>query len=188
MMIYIDTERLQSVMLTLENANQAIDEANQLLMQITTHNDWGCKERHAINDYVLNCRKEIQVLQQNSESFYRTSKSVADEFLETETGISRLFESVEGVLAKAISANVPQMVTKVPGTLQSVGHIAKEIFENRTEGFPASDISGIWEKVEGAFGEGKGVGGFRGTSKDVDDPKKILEQAINIVNFEDLVI
>lgn len=58
-MIYIDTERLQGVMSTLEVVNNSIDEATQQLMQITTHINRRCRERNTINEYVLNCRQEI---------------------------------------------------------------------------------------------------------------------------------
>ena len=42
-MIYIDTERLQGVMSTLEVVNNSIDEATQQLMQITTHINRRCR-------------------------------------------------------------------------------------------------------------------------------------------------
>ena len=102
-MIYIDTDHLQTLVLNLETANRQIDEATNLLLQITTHENWGCAERVQINEYILENRKMIQNLQSKATAFHNIVKQVTDEFVETEDSIGNMFGQLESMLAQFMS-------------------------------------------------------------------------------------
>lgn len=118
-MIYLDTDRLQQMVGTLESANQRIDEATDILMQITAHDDWGCAERHQINEYILKNKTMIQQLQSTGGGFYNIMKQVAAEFVDTESNIGNLFSGLEGVLGKVLSV----AVNSISGTIAATGTI-----------------------------------------------------------------
>ena len=101
--ILIDTERLQSLMGALDSACKSIEEAMGELQQMTTHENWACPERHAINDYILTNRADIQKLQVRSFTFTSVARQVANEFVETESGISGLFHSLEDKIGDVLS-------------------------------------------------------------------------------------
>lgn len=150
-MIYLDTDRLQEMVLTLEAANQRIDEATNLLMQITTHDSWGCKERYQINDYILENRKMIQVIQNTGGGFYKIMKQVASEFVETENNIGNMFSRLESVLCKILSVGVLGVTGNVMVNLVAPGHEKiRNIFDelSLSQKFPNIIISEKWEQVK----------------------------------------
>lgn len=130
MMINLDTERLQDMMNLLQDANNSIDSAANKLMSITTHNGWACKERYIINDYAMDNRNLVKALQSDCSSFCAAAKSVADDFVETESGISQMFSSVEGALAQILANPVASVVINA----SSVGAIASAVFSNGNGG------------------------------------------------------
>lgn len=105
-MINVDTDRLKEMVRTLDSANRRIDEATNVLMQITTHNNWGCAERHQINDYILQSRKMIQELQGRSDNFYNAMDQLAGQFVETENDIGNMFHNLESVISKILQTTV----------------------------------------------------------------------------------
>ena len=120
MLFHINTERLISAAQTLAAASKAIDEATNVLMSVTVHNSWNCKERDIINGYILDNRKMIQALQGRGIGFAQTARQVAEEFTEDEKSISSLFAGVEAVIG-AILANP---VSTVISNITSVGAAA----------------------------------------------------------------
>ena len=86
-MINLDTDQLKNLLAQLESANNQIDEAVSLLQRVTTHTSWGCSERSQINERILQNRQQMQRIQQDSESFLNTTRSVADDFCATENNI-----------------------------------------------------------------------------------------------------
>lgn len=102
-MIIINTDDLGQVMELLAAANREIDDALSILTQVTVHSDWGCPERHQINDMVRTNRNLISQLQSDTESFCAATQKVIADFVETEKGISNLFPSVEALLEKVLS-------------------------------------------------------------------------------------
>lgn len=193
-MIYIDTDRLLEVMNTLEVANNSVDEANQYLMQITTHNNWGCKERYVINEYTLKCRQEARKIQESSNSFYQSAKQVAREFVETENGISKLFGTVESIIGKILSVSGKidaGIYSSAMLGILNIGNFGEHT--GNSSNFNWKNVLNIpddWEKVviNEAFGTGSGGGGFR-TGDAVETTSTVLEtikEAINIVDLKSL--
>lgn len=118
-MINLDTERLEGLLGRLSGAAFRMDEAAQLLMQVTTHEDWGCPERHTINDFILRNRSEMQRAQADGHSFLAASRASAQSFLEAEQSIGALFETLEGLLSGILA----DPVGKVGG---NVGALANQ--------------------------------------------------------------
>ncbi len=118
-MILIDTDGLESMVTVLQTANESITEAASILNAVTAHNDWGCKERDALNELIESMKEHIQVLQSSNGGFYSIMRQIASEFVQTESGISALFESVENVLKAIYSSPVATVITGVVETVTS---------------------------------------------------------------------
>ena len=103
-MIYFETERLTQMMSAVDAANEQIDTAAVKLQKITTHEDWGCKERHQINEMITEIHKHVKTLQSSNRSFTAAVRRGVDGFLEKEKALSSLFETVEAVLGGFFSA------------------------------------------------------------------------------------
>lgn len=129
-MISVDTDVLKQLAQASQNANQELEAASQLLNQVTAHNDWGCKERVTINNYIQNSRTKMQALMESSRSFSSVMTQVMEEFVKTESGISDMFETVESWISKIISITVPAggvsttpSITDILGPLKNVDKI-----------------------------------------------------------------
>ena len=120
----IETERLQEMMRMLGSAVDEIDHAAERLRQITTHNDWGCKERNIINNYSTENRNNALKLQTDCRNFSNAVHQVVGEFVEGEKSISGLFPSVDGPLAKILS-EMTHIITN--GSLPTVSGIGRNI-------------------------------------------------------------
>lgn len=119
-MISIDTAVMRDLANVAANANNAITDAMDVLNRITTHNDWACKEKNAINDYTNTNKNRIRQLQENSASFLNAINGAAADFEQTETSISEMFSSVESMLANILSITVATPGV-IGGPLQSGG-------------------------------------------------------------------
>lgn len=102
-MISIDTDIMKELVRATSTANDAIDEAVEVLNKITIHNDWGCKEKNSINNYTTSNKNKIKTLQEHSRSFLSILSSVSAEFENSENRIKDMFQSVEGLLGKVFS-------------------------------------------------------------------------------------
>lgn len=109
-MIDIDTIKLLELTMTLRRANDRIDEAVSMLQSIHTHHDWGCPERHVINDYIRESTGIAIILQDDCLSFVKATRTVANEFVETEKGIASLFDSVEDVIKKILMIPISRTI------------------------------------------------------------------------------
>lgn len=112
-MINLDTDQLKNLLAQLESANNQIDEAMSLLQRVTTHTSWGCSERSQINERILQNRQQMQRIQQDSESFLNTTRSVADDFCATENNISSWFSSVDEAIAKVMSITLASELSSI---------------------------------------------------------------------------
>lgn len=102
-MISIDTSIMRNLVTASSTANNAITDAMEVLNRISTHNDWACKEKDAINEYTNTNKNRIRQLQENSSSFLNAITGAATEFEETETSISDMFSSVESMISNILS-------------------------------------------------------------------------------------
>lgn len=136
-MINIDTEKLGGLLDRLAVAVSRMDEAAGLLMQVTTHNEWGCPERHTINDYILRNRAEMQRIQADGHSYLGASRASAQSFVDAERDIGAMFATLDGLLAGILA----DPVTKVGGNF---GAIAGGGFPGQTGSWAGilSDLAG----------------------------------------------
>ena len=88
-MISIDTDMLRQLAAAAKEANEAIENATLRLTAITEHRDWGCKEKNTINEYTVNNKKKIRILQDNSSSFLSALNDVVNDFENTEKNVCR---------------------------------------------------------------------------------------------------
>lgn len=96
--IDIDTMVLKGLVSAASVANESIDNAVDALNRVSVHNDWGCKEKNAINDYAITNRNKIKKIQENSRGFLNEITHVANEFETSENSIIDWFTSVESIL------------------------------------------------------------------------------------------
>lgn len=102
-MISIDTSIMRNLVVAATTANNAITDAMEVLNQISTHNDWACKEKDAINEYTNTNKNRIRQLQENSSSFLNAITGASTEFEATETSIVDMFSSVESIISNVLS-------------------------------------------------------------------------------------
>lgn len=102
-MISIDTDALIQAAQAARSAASQLQTASELLNRITTHDDWGCRERVTINEYIQSSRNMMNHLEISVMSFMDIITQVAREFVEAECGISDMFEGVESLLGNILS-------------------------------------------------------------------------------------
>lgn len=119
-MLSIDTERLKEVTMAAQAAMNAVDHAAGLLNQVIEHDDWGCKERVIINQYIQENRQQIKRLQENSANYCQVLLQVLDELVAEEQGISRMFAEVETLLSRALTISGTGTAAVSPGGISSI--------------------------------------------------------------------
>lgn len=108
-MISVDTDLLIQLAQTAQTASSQLENAACILNQITTHENWGCWERETINDSIRTVRSSMEELQYFSQNYTTKVALVAQQFVETESGISGLFEGIEALLGQVLSIPVPEL-------------------------------------------------------------------------------
>lgn len=191
-MISIDTALLRELVSASSVANDAIDNAVDALNRVSTHNDWGCKEKYAINEYAITNRNKIKQLQENSRGFLNVITQVSNEFETSENSIINLFSSVESLLSGMLSIPVAVVTNGHTHTGTPVGSftsnfesIIAEWQKNNTPYYvnmtTGDKIYADGTVVEGNFDPFKYVG------NPLDDfTKNNLTEAISVCNFEDI--
>lgn len=107
-MISIDTDMLRQLAAAAKEANEAIENATLRLTAITEHRDWGCKEKNTINEYTVNNKKKIRILQDNSSSFLSALNDVVNDFENTEKNVCN---------NTAVSVSVPSSSSSASSSL-----------------------------------------------------------------------
>ena len=102
-MIHIHTDELLAAVGSLRAAAGGVTDAAGFLLKITSHNDWTCKERFAINEKAMNLRNDITRLQQDAEQYLAAATAAANDFVAEENGVKALFPGVEAMIAKLLS-------------------------------------------------------------------------------------
>ena len=102
-MIHIHTDELLAAVSSLRAANGEVDKAAQHLLQITSHNDWTCKERYVINQNADELRTAIKRLQQDTDSYLQAAANAADAFVTEENGVKTLFPGVDAIISRLLS-------------------------------------------------------------------------------------
>lgn len=161
-MISIDTAIMRNLVTATSTANNAITDAMEVLNRISTHNDWACKEKDAINEYTNTNKNRIRQLQENSAAFLNAITGAVAEFEQTETSISDMFSSVESMLANILSITVatagviggplqqggsplPEFPQQFPSMVETIikDHLPNTIMEgwNPLDSFVANNIT-----------------------------------------------
>lgn len=109
-MISVDTEQIKQLASIARTSNDAINDAMNALNQVTTHNDWGCRERTQLNEYIQKNKTKMKQIQEASSNYLRVISDVAGEFETVEREIPNLFESVEGVISQIIGVVTPTTI------------------------------------------------------------------------------
>ena len=115
-MIRIDTDNLKQASSAASSATAALNDAANIILQITTHQDWVCANKEKINGYITTNRSLISALVADAKSFDNAVQVVTDEFVEQESKIGNMFEEIEEELSKIMNVNTAQS-----GTISSIG-------------------------------------------------------------------
>lgn len=128
-MIDIETLIIKQLVRSAQLSCEEIGEAVGLLNQVTTHNDWGCRERIQINEYIQTNKTQIKQIQDAGHGYLNAVSEMATEFENLERDLPSMFESIESILGHILA--VPT-VSSTP-----VGKKTKDILK---------DISGFMNK------------------------------------------
>ena len=178
-MIVIDTNAMKTLAAACEAANDEISSAVQALSQTTAHNDWGCKERDAINDYTNTNKRKIGELQECSAGFLNAIKRVADDFEALENTIGERIGDVDASIANVISYNMN------PGFATMVKNVINEGDINTTSEW--MDLSGAIAEAGRAASEAVGDDAMSGYIVD-KVIKDTFGPAIDVCSYEDMVL
>lgn len=130
--IDIDTLIFKGLVSAASVANDAIDNAVDALNRVSTHNDWGCKEKTAINEYAITNKNKIKKLQENSRGFLNVITQVSNEFETSENSILDMFSSVEILLSGALGISAATIINGRTHTghnqMSDIVGVAQEIF------------------------------------------------------------
>lgn len=102
-MITIDTTIMKELVGIASAANSAIDAAVDALNRVSIHNDWGCREKTAINEYCITNKRKVKNLQENASQFLTSITKAANDFEGLEGALGKLMGNLDGVISKAIT-------------------------------------------------------------------------------------
>ncbi len=114
-MISLDTELMKTLVEGCVAANNNIEDAVAALAGITSHRDWGCKEKTRIDEYTDTNKNKIKQLQECSGNFLSVLRQVTHDFEETEKSIIDMASDVDVTIGTAIGITPAQK--PVTGTL-----------------------------------------------------------------------
>ena len=115
-MINIDTDTLKQCSSAAKNATANLNDAANIIMGITTHEDWICANKEKINSYILTNRSLMQALVQDAASFDTAIQNSTDKFVQAESKISSMFEEIEELLSSVLN-----VATISSGSISSIG-------------------------------------------------------------------
>lgn len=104
MIISVDTELMNEMATLASNANSELDICIAILTAITSHNDWNCKERDAINDNIATVKKNAGMLKENMDIFASSVRQIADQFRTFEGTMLQQFQGAESSFGQTISS------------------------------------------------------------------------------------
>lgn len=166
MKIVYDVTAVAQMTAACQTANNELQKARNLLQEIKSHNDWGCKEKNTINDLVGEARNMIGRLCENQAAFLQAVKTAEGELTDAEKSVSKLFDGVESLLARILS--IPVKETVISGIGLAAG-------------------SALWGK---ASSDGEGSNGGIGVSSvgDTWNGMNRITASIQVIPFDDLTI
>lgn len=156
-MISIDTGLLKQLAGVARGTNEAISEASDLLNQVATHNDWGCMERHQINEFTMQNKNTIRRLQEAGRSFYRAIESAVSDFEVLERQFPSMFNNVDGLLGAILSIPVRTSQTVSGNAAQILSNVGKAISNGSGSSKPSVD----WTRMTRSLTSGIRVTDFK---------------------------
>lgn len=170
-MISIDTEMMQQLVNGCSTANDAIEEAVASLMGVTSHKDWGCKEKTAIDEYTITNKKKVQELQECSTNFLRALRTVTHDFESAENTLADMASNVDASIGEAISIpsginqSIHTIAGSIPNTSPSIGQAIANVTSSVIKDLPTA------------------VGGSIGAVV-----RNTIDKTISVCNFNDIQI
>ena len=128
MTITYDAYLMQQLVAACQTANDEIVKAQQLITSVKSHADWTCKEKSVIDELMEECKKLINRMQEDENSFLRVLKEVEGELDGAEKSISNLFQGVESILAKVLAIPAGVISTVGGGLLGGAGNALNQFF------------------------------------------------------------
>ena len=153
MIIAYDGYLMQELTRACQTANDELQKAQSLILEVRSHNDWTCKEKDTIDDLMSTCRNMVQRLCEEEFSFLEAIKTVEGELSDAEKNVSRLFDGVETILSKVLAIPVAQTVVGGVGLLTGgIGDKVADVFDGITEGI-GEKVQDLFEKISGDVDE-----------------------------------
>lgn len=106
MTVSYDPQVMQTLAQACQAANEELKHAQSLILSVRSHEDWGCREKDAIDDLMAQCRNIVNSLCEEQNSFLSAVRIVESDLNEAEGKISGLFHSVDDVIAEILSIPV----------------------------------------------------------------------------------
>lgn len=103
MIISINPDTVTTVAGKINSAYLAVEDAKKVLQSITTHNDWACKERDDINEYILLCKRNVNEAFDKAQRFAWIMQDIASDFSSEEKQVASMFQSVDSVISEVLS-------------------------------------------------------------------------------------
>ncbi len=150
MTVLYDPQIVQSLVQACQVANDELIQAQSLIQAVRSHEDWGCKEKDAIDDLMGQCKSMVNQLCEQQSSFLNAVTIVEGELKEAEGKISGLFSGVDNVIAGILAIPAAVAVTNGGGLIQGIGNIIGNV---------QNGIGTIIGGVGGAIGSGIGSTG-----------------------------
>ena len=162
MTLSYDAYLMQQLVAACQTANDEIVKAQQLITSVKSHADWTCKEKSVIDELMEECKKLINRMQDDENSFLNVLKEVEGELDGAEKSISSLFQGVESILAKVLSIPAGVVTTVGTGLLGAAGGALGNMF-----GGMGDAVSGIADQMMDQFNpDHVGTGGWISGSLD----------------------
>lgn len=148
-MIILDTGVLSELVLAASATTEMIDNAVDALNRISTHYDWECKEKSAINEYAVTNKNKIKQLQENTRNFLNVLSQISKEFETEENSLISIMPDLESVISSVIAIPI---CTDVIGTVgnpiinDGVSSIVDEIVKDWTNKSAMGELANWLEK------------------------------------------
>ena len=105
--IQLDTDQLRSAVSAAKSANQAIEEAMELLNKNIQTTEWDVGNMTAqLRAQTAQNRRDIQQMSENAEGFYHAIETAAQRFEETEQANIQRQQGVDGLISSVASTVV----------------------------------------------------------------------------------
>lgn len=142
MTVLYDPQVMQALAQACQAANDELQRAQSLILAVRSHEDWGCREKDAIDDLMGQCRNYVNTLCEEQRSFLEAVKIVETDLNEAEGKISGLFQSVDNVIAGILAVPAPTTIATGFGLFGGAIHKGAELVKDILSGGGAGHLFG----------------------------------------------